>query len=135
MYLLDFEFEFETKMNLFNLKYIFLIYSLITSSIIAKDNKKNHLQEVLMLEEIASLYCLIFKNLNSFQLRTFNPFRTTEKSKCERILTEIQEIRQAKEVKQREKEREKEDKIYRTHLAPRIKGSFVNDFLTMRYRK
>ena len=43
------------------------------------------------------------------------------------------------ELEQREKERieriraEKEAKIYREHLANRVQGSFVRDFLPLRY--
>ena len=49
---------------------------------------------------------------------------------CEHI---IEELRQEETNAQIEKKREKEESIYRTYLASRVKSSLLRDFLTMRY--
>ena len=81
-------------------------------------------------KSIMSPYCDRLVNVKTLMSKGKSQMSQKDKMEdfCEKILLKKRLVEEAKLKK------EKEDKIYRTHLASRVKSSFVNDFLTMRYK-
>ena len=116
----------------------FLIFSSFIIGVWSFMSNKNNLETMLynMSQNSAYMipYCQMLINEKPFHFRLKRPIKQMNamKNLCKTILIDVREF---KEAKQREMEREIERKVYRTYLAPRISGSFATDFLTMRYRK